>query len=96
MEILWTAEAKRDLRQIYQLFATAKSAKTALKEVNIIRAHVRGLTPSLANNAPLQDGLDLEALYRYLIVGHYKIIFRTIEEKALLVSVFDIRHDPIQ
>lgn len=50
------------------------------------------LDPLKGQMEPYLESIGLE--YRRLIVGHYKIVYRVIEENIYITDIFDSRQDP--
>ncbi|MCP5106473.1 MAG: type II toxin-antitoxin system RelE/ParE family toxin [bacterium] len=93
-EIVWTEPAKEDLRDIYDYLAQFSE-----------EAAFRVITRILDKAAVLKDGFteicQRELLlthkadvYRYLVEGNYKIIYRVKGNRVIIDTVFDARQNP--
>jgi len=97
VKIVWTAQAKDNLRKIYQfLHRNSKSREVAKRVIHRIRNRVDNLTIISAESGTIQEELSQNnQIYRYLIVGNYKIIYRVKDGSIVIVNtVFDTRQDP--
>ena len=94
MKVLITDFAKQQLTSIYRYYQLQGYGSFGRK----VRADVikKALSlrdfPNLGNE---EDNLaDLGLGHRYLVVGNYKIIYRTTPEYIYITDVFDTRRDP--
>jgi plasmid stabilization system protein ParE len=96
MKIIWSDFASEMLSDIYQYYKFKASPAIAKK----IRIEIFTATKQLKKH-PIsgQIELNLEKLnegYRYLVKGHYKIIYKEVTEGVLITDVFDTRQDPVK
>ena len=89
-KIIWTDEAKADLKAIYD-FIKNKSAQGAKKVVSEIRNAPKSVYFPDQNTEE-----QYNKSYKRIIVHHYKVLYRIQEEKSELIifSVFDSRQNP--
>ncbi len=93
LKILWTSQAQKDLKAIFDfLYKTSQSKEIAKKVVEKIKDTVNSLSTI---SAGIQTGLDTLYTYRYLVVGNYKVIYRIENQTVIIVNtIFDTRQDP--
>ncbi|MBE0640016.1 MAG: type II toxin-antitoxin system RelE/ParE family toxin [Bacteroidales bacterium] len=96
MKIIWSDFASKSLRSIYQYYKDVANEDVAKK----IKTNIFISTKKLNNYPELgQIEKNLSKLgegHRYLVSGHYKIIYKAIKEGILITDVFDTRQDPIK
>lgn len=91
--VVWTAFASFQLDLAYN-FAVKQSVSYADKVVADILSRTRQLN-TFPNSGALEEAYaHFAAEYRYLVSGHYKIIYRLEGQTVLIVHVFDTRQDP--
>ncbi len=94
MKLIYTEQALFSLEEALN-FSAPKISNKKLNEIkgNILDAvDTLILQPSQGQKEPLLEHLGLE--HRRLIVGHYKIIYRVIEEFIYITDILDSRQDP--
>jgi len=87
VKLLWLTSAKDDLKYIYD-FIAADSTKYARHQIKKIRER----TNVLKNNAyagKIVREYDSDSI-REIVIGHYRIIYRVINEK--LIHIILIHH----
>ena len=93
--ICWTTPAKRDLQAIYDYYSQ-HSVNAAEKIVN----HILDKTEILCQHPSIGQREELlkhkADLYRYLVEGNYKIIYRIKGQTVVIDSVFDCRQNPVK
>ncbi|WP_161554442.1 type II toxin-antitoxin system RelE/ParE family toxin [Sinomicrobium soli] len=89
-KIIWTDEAKSDLKDIYD-FLKSKSPQGAGNVISEIRNAPKSVRFSHQN----QDE-EYNNTYKRIVIRHYKILYRIDEDKKTLVvaTVFDARQNP--
>ena len=93
-KIVWTLPARNDLRKIFDYLKDV-SIDIALRVVQNIVSKTR-----LLENGFVKIGQEEPLLksrkkgYRYLIEGHYKIIYNENEKHIIIHAVFDTRQNP--
>ena len=94
MKIVWTDFAIRNLKDIFDYYATKSDKKIAHK----IRKQILKSSKQLIKNpssGPIEPNLlILNNNHRYLVSGHYKLIYRIIENEIIINDVFDTRQNP--
>ncbi|RAI94809.1 type II toxin-antitoxin system RelE/ParE family toxin [Algoriphagus yeomjeoni] len=95
MKIVWSKRALKDLEIIFEFYAFSASISVAQKITGKLVEKVKILT-SYPEMGVVEDwGFEVPFEYRSLIEGNYKIIYRIVDEKVILISrVFDTRMDP--
>ena len=94
-QVIWTAEAIRDLETIYDFLAVNSSSAAQRVCENIL-----GKTKQIETfpeSGPQQTGLkNTTYAYRYLVEGNYKIIYsyRVENGAAYVHTIFDTRLNP--
>ena len=94
MQVIFTNHAKFKLKDIYQYYKTTASLKVAFN----IKQDIINKSLSL-NKFPLKGQLeenlkDLNEEIRYLVAGHFKIIYYLYQNSVYITDVFDTRQDP--
>lgn len=94
MKIVWTDFAIRNLKDIFDFYATKANKKVAHK----IRKQILNASKQLEHNpnsGPVEPNLiRLKKNHRYLVSGHYKLIYRIIDNQVIINDVFDTRQNP--
>lgn len=82
------------LQEIHAYHKEVANAQVATRIVDDIFVSTRQLPthPESGQIEPLLAALNLG--HRYLVSGHYKVIYREIDEGILITDVFDTRQDP--
>ncbi len=92
--ILWTKPAKNDLQDIYDYLAefdeeaAFRVVTRILDKAEILKA---GFTEIGQREPLLTHKTDV---YRYLVEGNYKIIYRVKGNRVIIDTVFDVRQNP--
>lgn len=89
-KIIWTDEAKNDLKDIYD-FIKNKSSQGAKNVISDIRTATKSVHFSNQNENEWYN-----SKYKKIIVRNYKILYQTNEQKKELIifAVFDTRQNP--
>ena len=94
MKIVWTDFAIRNLKDIFDYYSTKANKKVAHK----IRRQILNSSKQLKNNpysGPVETNLTrLKKNHRYLVNGHYKLIYRVYDKQVIINDVFDTRQNP--
>ncbi len=95
MKIIWSVSAKKDIYEIYTYYKTtagisiAKSIKTKIFSKTQLLIKHKELGRVEDNKNIISKG------YRFLISDNYKIVYRVVDEKSILIAaVFDCRQNP--
>ncbi len=88
-KIIWTDKAKTSLHHIWKFYAEV-NPELGDKIVNEILQGVAGMI--FLEQYQLEEALSEN--YRRIIVRHFKIIYRPIENGILVLQVFDTRQNP--
>jgi len=93
IQVIWTDESLSDLEVIFD-FVTEQSPKSAKQIIQDILSRTRQLRtfPQSGTLHEIEKTTDRE--YRYLINGHYKIIYSIDNEVLYLETVIDTRQNP--
>ena len=93
-EVIWTAQAKDDLQEIYEFNIPTLGEEKAyslidrlVKKADVLYEKIPGGTRYISARNP-------EINYQRLIDGYYLIIFRQEDNKVFVNKVFDARQDP--
>lgn len=94
VKVLWTDFALSQLESIYDYYKYKASTRVAKKLVRLIVETSISLqtNPLIGIKEPLLSERVYE--YRGLIVKKYKIIYRFVDNRVIIVSVFDCRQNP--
>lgn len=94
MKLIWTRFAVTSLHDIFVYYAEMASPSTASK----IRVGIVSEVNKLAKfpfAGQIEDLLlPLKQQHRYLLKGHYKIIYRIVEDEIVITDVVDTRQNP--
>lgn len=92
IEIYWTAQAKSDLKYIFEwIKETSQSVEIATK----IRNSIVTKSKEILFAEQYQTDEFLGEPFRRMIAGNYKIIYEIIAPKKIkIVIIFDTRQDP--
>ena len=92
-EVVWTSDALNDLDEVYE-FIAQKSIQRAIKTVEAILDQADQLITH-PYSGQKEEGLQhLSDNYRYLVKDHYKTIYQVLEQRVVIIQVFDTRQDP--
>ena len=96
MKIVWTEFAEYQLSEIYTfLYHKADEATASRIVLGIINASERLVNfPEMGTKEKEEYVGDLN--YRYLVQGHYKIVYEVFEKEVVVQDVFDTRLNPIK
>lgn len=93
-EIIWTDPAKFDLQEIYVFYSKNVNLHTAEKIIVSIIDYIEILFKN-PEAGPCEEFLKHKSeLFRYLVCGNYKIIYRIKENIIVIDAVFDCRQNP--
>ena len=90
--VVWTDESIGDLEAIFD-FLAAHSPKSAQKIVESILFRTRQLEAFPESGSPEETLKSINKKYRYLVEGHYKIIYWQDESVLYVEAVVDTRRD---
>ena len=94
MNVIWSAFANICLKEIYSYHKEKASEKVALKIKSSVLFGAKQLIEH-PESGEIEENLKfLNQNYRYLVVGHYKIIYKPVTEEILISDVFDCRQNP--
>jgi len=94
IKVIWTDEAVFDLELVYD-FLALKSVNAAEKLVESILMRTRQLE-NFPNSGAIETKLSLNKEYRYLVEGHFKIIYSQGEKSVAIEAVIDTRKNPLK
>lgn len=95
MKIVWSERSLKDLDIIFEFYVFSASINVAQKITGKLIEKVKILTSYPEIGVVENLDFDVPFEYRYIIEGNYKIIYRIVEQKAILIArVFDTRMDP--
>jgi toxin ParE1/3/4 len=94
MKIVWTEFAEYQLSEIYTfLYHKADEATASRIVLGIVNASERLVNfPEMGTKEKEEYVGDLN--YRYLVQGHFKIVYEVFEREVVVQDVFDTRLDP--
>ena len=93
-EVLWSRSAVSDLDDILEYLAEQASIDRALDLYEKVRRHVAELStfPRRCRYVPELKAIGLTE-FRELILPPYRIFFRLVEKRVILLGVLDSRRD---
>lgn len=93
--VLWSEFATENLRQIYQYHKKKANERVASKIKRMIFDATRQLAQH-PDSGQIEFWLEkLNEGHRYIVTGHYKIVYRKVIEGVLITDVFDTRQNPM-
>lgn len=93
----WEPTTLRQLTDIFSYYKQACSERTARKIILGIKTEAQRLKTSPFIGAREEYLEHLQKEYRYLVKGHYKIIYCIEDDHSIhIVTIFDCRLDPIR
>lgn len=95
VQVVWSTEALNDLEMIYDFLAES-SQRAAQKIVETILSKTKQLEVFPESGARQQVSKTRARQYRYLIEGHYKIIYsyHRKNQVSFIHTIFDTRFNP--
>lgn len=94
MKIFWTTDASKSLKDCFLYFKKTASLKIAKKLRKEIQARPRILIDHPNAGQEEENLKSISGGYRYLLVLHFKIIYKIEQNKILITDLFDTRQDP--
>lgn len=94
MVVVWSKQAKERLREIVGYLNEVAGKRTAQKITGKITARTAILVANPQAGQREEQLVGRPQEYRYLVEGHYKIIYRFEPGKVVISTVFDSRRDP--
>lgn len=94
MKIVWTEFAIRNLNDIFDYYAAHSDKKIAHKIRKQILKSAKQLIKNPSSGPVEPNLLTLNNNHRYLVSGHYKLIYRIIENEIVINDVFETRQNP--
>ena len=92
-QVIWTEESLNDLETIYD-FIAEKSSKSAKRIIKAILSRTRQLKDFPKSGTPQATNISTGKEYRYLIEGHYKIVYSNTGKPLYIEAIVDTRQDP--
>ncbi|MBN1119395.1 MAG: type II toxin-antitoxin system RelE/ParE family toxin [Bacteroidales bacterium] len=94
MKLVYTEQALLSLEEVLNFIAPKVSQEKLLeiREEILDTADTLVLQPLQGQTEPYLEHLNLG--HRRLVVNHYKIIYRVIDETIYITDIFDSRQDP--
>lgn len=94
MKIIWTHEALADTKTIYEFYKSEVSLRVAKGLKSKIFSSVKNLQKQTRKGQIEELLLHKKEEYRYLVTGHYKVIYKITKEEIYIMKVFDCRRNP--
>ncbi len=94
MKIVWTEFALKELKVVFDYCVENANSKIAHK----VRRQILSSTKQLISH-PESGQIEphlakLKKQYRYLVVGHWKVLYRIDENIIVVADIFDARQNP--
>lgn len=94
MKVVWTDFAIKNLQDFFDYYAFKVNKKLAHKIRKQILKSSRQLIKN-PNSCPIEPNLKiLNKNHRYLVCGHYKLIYRVVDDEIIINDIFDTRQNP--
>lgn len=95
MKIFWSKRSLKDLHIIFEFYEFSASLSVAQRITGKLVEKVKIFTSYPEIGVVENWDIDVPFEYRSIIEGNYKIIYRVVEQKTILIArVFDTRMDP--
>jgi toxin ParE1/3/4 len=94
MEVVWSENAELQIKlisELYQFQYSKSKAKNLAKEI-ISSTLILKKFPELGTPQEVQPTRSNE--YRYIVSGHYKLIYFISNQSIIIATVFDTRQNP--
>ena len=92
-KVIWSVRSLRDLDKAHDLLSE-DSLPSANRTVETVLERVDQLE-QFSKSGPVEPSLaHRKKEHRYLVCGHYKIIYRIEKQKVFIIRVFDTRQNP--
>lgn len=95
LKVVWTDSALSELDNIYQYFISNIGVAVAQNLINNIFDRSFAQLELFPQSGAIERQLtDSKIEYRYLVIGHYKIIYKINDQLVYITKIFDCRLDP--
>lgn len=94
IKIIWTDFAIRNLKDIFDYYSTQADKKVAHKIIRQILKSAKQLQHNPDSGPTESNLMELRKNHRYLVSGHYKLIYRIMNSQIIINDVFDTRQNP--
>lgn len=94
MKIVWSDFAIRNLKDIFDYYSTNSNKKFAHKIRKQILKSSKQLQKNPNSGSIEPNLLILNKNHRYLVSGHYKLIYRIADNEIIINDIFDTRQNP--
>jgi len=96
MKIIWSEFASEMLKETYLYHKEVAGIRIAKKLKSNIFSSTKQLKqhPDSGQIEPTLEVLNEE--HRYVVAGHYKVVYKKVIEGILITDIFDTRQDPIK
>ena len=95
MKLVYTEQALKSLEELLEFIASQNVEKKVILQIRnqiLDRADLLIKNPSSGRREVYLEHLGLN--HRRVIISHYKIIYRVIDQKIYVTDIFDTRQDP--
>ncbi len=96
MKIIWSDFASKTLFDIFTYYKIRAGKSVALKIKNNVFLATKQLLNHPDSGQLEPSLLQLNENHRYIVSGHFKIIYKLVKEEILITDIFDTRQDPIK
>ena len=93
-KIVWTDFAIKNLKNIFDYYSTQSDKKVAQKITRQILKSSKQLQHNPDSDPTESNLMELRKNHRYLVSGHYKLIYRIMDSQIIINDVFDTRQNP--
>ena len=94
IKIVWTDFAIRNLKDIFDYYSTQADKKVSHKIIRQILKSAKQLQHNPDSGPTEPNLIELRKNHRYLVSGHYKLIYRIMDNQIIINDVFDTRQNP--
>jgi len=94
VKVVWTDESLIDLEVIYD-FLAEHSLEAAKQIIGAILSRTGQLETFPKSGSPQETIISTRKKYRYLVEGHYKIIYSLENNVLYIETVVDTRRNPV-
>jgi toxin ParE1/3/4 len=94
MQVVVTDPAKLRLKYIYRYYKAEASVKTAQKIKDSVLGKIKSLKKFTLRGKIEENLIELNQEHRYVIEGHFKIIYLIYNDTIYVTDIFDTRQNP--
>ena len=90
LKVIWTAKTKEQLKSIYIYY---KNEKKTLQGAKNVKNDILKASKEIVFATQYQED-EIQPEYRRIIVRHYKILYKEIDSKIVILRIFNTSKKP--